>query len=325
MGLANRDYYRQPSGGGGFFDWSPGTALVCKRLIAVNVIVFLAQILVTRPMHHENVRARYGDRVGEEIEVREGQAEFAGLSLVSVVEEWCQLDTTKVLHGQIWRLATSAFCHERFSLWHILFNMLFLWWFGKTLETMYGSREFLLFYLTAAVIAALCFVGLQLVTGDRAPCIGASGAVMAVLMLYAVHYPRERIFVLMLIPIEIRWLVALIVIFDLHPLLLTLSGQGIGTGVAHAAHLGGLAFGFLYWRKDLRLEPLWDRLRRRQWPRWFGPRRNIRLFKPKESAADDLDALTDKILAKIHEQGEASLTDIERETLQLASRRYRHK
>jgi membrane associated rhomboid family serine protease len=323
MGVADRDYFRQPSCGGGFFDWSPGTALVCKRLIAANVVVFLLQIFLTRPMTLEDVKSRLGDRGAEYYETLESQSELSGWPRVSFIEDWCQLDTTKVLHGQVWRLLTSAFCHERFGVWHILFNMLFLWWFGKTLETMYGSREFLLFYLTAAVVAGLAFVGLQLFTGDRIPCIGASGAVMAVVMLYAIHFPRERIYVFMLIPIEIRWLVALYVIVDLHPVLLALAGDKTYSGVAHAAHLGGLAFGFLYWRRNLRLEPVWENLRRRRWPRWFGPRRAIRLYKPPARTDDELDGLVDAILSKVHEEGEASLTDVEREVLQIAGERYR--
>jgi membrane associated rhomboid family serine protease len=323
MGVASRDYFRQPSYSGGFFDWSPGTAIVCKRLIAANIIVFLLQIFVTRPMTPEDLRSRFGDRGDEQNKATEKEPELPGWLRVSLVEDWCQLDTGKVLHGQIWRLLTSAFCHDRLSVWHILFNMLFLWWFGKTLEMMYGSREFLLFYLTAAVIAGLCFMGLQLITGDRVPCIGASGAVMAVLMLYAIYYPRHKILLFMLIPIEIRWLVALYVIFDLHPVLLALSGGGMNTGVAHAAHLGGLAFGFLYWKQNLRLEPLLDRLRQRRLPRWFGPRRKIRLFKPPETAQDDLDGLVDNILVKVHEHGETSLTDAERKLLRIAGQRYR--
>src|SRR5262249_36864532 len=109
---------------------------------------------------------------------------------VPVFQEWLQLDTKKVVYeGQVWRLLTHAFCHERYFIFHILFNMLCLYWFGCTLEMLYGSREFLLFYLTAAVVAALAFVGMDLYTGSTSPGIGASGAVMAVMMLYTMHFP----------------------------------------------------------------------------------------------------------------------------------------
>ena len=181
-------------------------------------------------------------------------AAAAMLPTVSVVEEWFELDPSKVVRqGQIWRLLTCAFCHDRFSVFHILFNMLFLYWFGRMLEPLYGSKEFLLFYLTAAVVSSICFVALCLFTRDYTPAIGASGAVMAVVVLYAIHHPRERIYVFMLVPIEIRWLVLIYVIFDLHPVLLALAGTPQNTGIANAAHLGGAAFGYLYWR--IRLAP----------------------------------------------------------------------
>ena len=177
------------------------------------------------------------------------------------------------------------FCHDRFGVWHILFNMLFLYWFGRMLEPLYGSREFLLFYLTAAVVASLCYVGLDLFTRHSVPAIGASVAAMAVVVLYAIHHPREKIYVFMMIPIEIRWLVALYIIIDLHPVLLALLGTPMYTGVANAAHLGGAAFGFLYWRYHLRLEDAWDRMARLGY-RWRLPR-NIRLHRAPDASAPD--------------------------------------
>jgi membrane associated rhomboid family serine protease len=79
------------------------------------------------------------------------------LPRISIVEEWFQLEASKVVrYGQIWRLITCAFCHDRTSPWHIIFNMLALYWFGGRLEQFYGSKEFLLFYLTAAVVSSLC-------------------------------------------------------------------------------------------------------------------------------------------------------------------------
>ena len=156
----------------------------------------------------------------------------------------------------------SAFCHDRYGLWHILFNMLFLGWFGQRLERMYGSREFLLFYLTAAVCASLAYVALAYYTGSKHPAIGASGAVMAVMMVYVIFYPNEQFLVFWVIPVPLWALVGVYMIYDLHPVLLAMAGDPMFTGVAHASHLGGLAFGFLYWRFGWRLEPILDRV----WP-----------------------------------------------------------
>jgi membrane associated rhomboid family serine protease len=339
MGIESRDYFRDSDS---YTDRIAGWSLdvlppVCKWLLILNVVVFLLQIFVTRPPRREDYEAYL--QMYEELrqESSEGEAKehldpasekdlLANLPRISRVQEWLQLETDKVFRGQIWRLLTCAFCHDRAGIWHLLFNMLFLYWFGVTLESMYGSREFLLFYLTAAVCASLAYVALDLVTGRPAPMIGASGAVMAVTMLYAIHYPRRTICILWLIPIEVRWLVVLYVIFDLHPVLLALAGDRLYSGVAHAAHLGGLAFGFLYWKFDLRLEPFADRVRLPRWGQRSAPRKPARLVSGTGGLSpSDLDAQVDEILRKIHDHGEASLTDDERATLQLASQQYKNR
>ena len=103
-------------------------------------------------------------------------------------------------------------------------------------------------------------VALDLYIKSPVPVMGASGAVMAVAMLYAIHYPRNTIRLFWFWPIEVRWVVLFYALFNLHPLLLALSGNRAYyfTGTAHAAHLGGLAFGFLYWKFNLNLERWWD-------------------------------------------------------------------
>jgi membrane associated rhomboid family serine protease len=317
-----------------------------------NVAVFILQILIVRevrisplellrkqnpeidrilkekgddPETLEKLKKRY-PWLEQTMEEEELGLPFFPTERVSIVQEWFALDTNKVVHqGQVWRLLTHAFCHERFGIFHILFNMLFLYWFGCTMEGMYGSREFLLFYLTAAVVAALAFVGLDLYTGSSAPGIGASGAVMAVTMLYAMHFPRETICVFWVIQVEMRWLILFYIIWDLHPVLLALAGDRFFTGIAHAAHLGGLAFGFLYARYQWRLEGILDRVARLPWP---GSRRaRLRLVSiPRESVAADADAQRlDEILQKICESGRSSLSDEERAFLQRASARLKER
>ncbi|MFT5128855.1 MAG: membrane associated rhomboid family serine protease, partial [Rhodothermales bacterium] len=246
------------------------------------------------------------------------------LPLASVVEDWCALSPQKTMRGQVWRLLTYAFCHSRFSVMHILFNMLFLWWFGKVLEQIYGGKELLLFYLSAAVLSGLAFLGISLATGDPTPAIGASGSVMALMMLYAIHFPRQRIYLFFVIPMEIRWLVLLYFLYDLHPVLLALSGNGADTGVAHAAHLGGMIFGFLYYRRQIRLEPLWNRLFRR---RKRGPPQPIatppelpsmQAYRPSTPQDEEMD----RILEKVFAEGLDTLTDTELEFLKSAGEQY---
>jgi membrane associated rhomboid family serine protease len=292
MGIHSRDYIRESDGPSSFS--APGGRAVWKSLIITTGAVFLLQMLTNE---------------------------------TQLVVSWLSLDPPSLQSGQVWRLLTYAFCHDVDNLFHILFNMAFLWWFGKTLESMYGSREFLLFYLTAAVVAGLAFIGLGLVMGSLNPAIGASGSIMAVTMVYAMHFPRHRIYIWGIIPLEIRWLVVMYVVFDLLPVLSGLSGgPGAGDNIAHSAHLGGLAFGFLYCKYNIRLERLLGRFRRPRFGRIVGPRRKFKIYEPtREGPRENLDQQVDAILDKINQQGEESLTKREREILKAASQRYKNR
>jgi membrane associated rhomboid family serine protease len=251
---------------------------------------------------------------------------FGGGQRVSIVQEWGELSPSKtVKEGQVWRLITCAFLHHRMAIWHILFNMLMLYWFGTRLERMYGSLEFLLFYLTAALCGSIAYVALALYTGSNTPAIGASGAVMGVMMLYVIFYPHETFMLFWFIPVPLWVLLSLYVLYDLHPVLLALAGDRFFTGVAHAGHLGGLLFGYLYWQFGLRLESVFGQ-------KWKGTRK--RFLKPnplREPAilsfpkSDALTEKVDEVLKKISEQGKESLTDEERDILIQASAKYRGK
>jgi len=321
MGIANRDYYRaatadRPDA------W--GITTVVKTLILVNVVVFVLQLVVTRsaaPPDRPRLHHRQPD-----LDADADDLTVAGPK-VSVIQEWCQLDTRKVLHGEVWRLITHAFCHDRSGVWHIIINMLCLFYFGPTLESMYGPREFLLFYLTAAVVAGLTLVGMDLYTGTAVPAVGASGAVIGVMMLYTVHFPRETICLFWFFPVEMRWVMLFYLIYDVHPLLLALSGERFSDGVAHAAHLGGLAFGFLYGRCQWRLEPLFGlaaQPRRAGYPRSGSPAalrsRPVAAAVADDEPVTDMDQVDD-ILRKIAVSGQASLTAEERAVLTAASER----
>jgi hypothetical protein len=208
--------------------------------------------------------------------------------------------------------------------------MLGLWIFGAQVEPIYGPREFLRFYLTGALVSSLGFLAVQLVVGRGGTMVGASGAVMAVTMLCALYYPSMKILVMFVLPVELRWLVVIYVIYDMYPLLMQLGGARLLDNVAHAAHLGGLGYGYLYKRYDLRYSRLmagWS------WPRWkrlvkTTTRRkpeSVRLYEPPEEHAPtpDLKVQVDEILAKISALGEASLTESERKILKEASRRFK--
>lgn len=331
MGFQDREYMRGSGPRGGFFEGVGGAfPPVIKWLLILNIAIFVLQLLLTRPMQWRDVRERLPSEVVEELEGlspeesrRLERTPIGFGQRLSYVQEWFELDVQRaVFGGQIWRFVTYAFCHDRGGVWHILINMWVLWLFGPTLERMYGSREFLWFYLAAAVVSGIAFVLLALLF-PSGPAIGASGAVIATLMLFAWHYPRHTILIFFVIPVEVRWLVAAYAIFDLVPVLRQLGGDETGDGIAHSAHLGGLAFGLLYGKYGLRLDDFVSRLRlpRRGWGSRARTRRKIRLYEPPRR--EDLEKQVDAILQKIHDHGEASLTDEERTLLREASRRYK--
>lgn len=331
MGYEYRDYMQNDRGGGGG-SFMPGNP-ACRFLLIATVAVFVLQIFMTRPITHADQK-EFLESIVETDELTEEEAlyqlqQFEGrLMHVSIPEAWLSLDTDKVVPGgQVWRLLTCAFLHDRLSVWHIAVNMALLYWFGRRLENRLGSREFLLFYVLSAIFASVVFVGLQLWIGENVPAIGASGAVMAVLCVYAILHPYETINLFMFLPIQMRYLLLLYVVFDLHPVLLKLAGTPIYTGTAHAAHLGGLLFGFLYWKSGWRLEWL---------TQWISAGANVRrpslnrIAKSGKSRGArpvdrKLDANVDEILQKISDHGEASLSDKERAVLNEASRQYRQR
>jgi membrane associated rhomboid family serine protease len=353
MGFESRDYARDGSYSASLSGWGMDLTPVVKYLILANVAVFLLQIFLTRPVAprlpdfdgnwaddeeavteteppaRKKIETKPDDRHdGAEKARKKREAMEQMLSRMpgmrtSIVQEWFELSPKKtVQQGQIWRLVTSGFCHDRYGFMHILFNMLFLGWFGQRLERMYGSTEFLLFYLVATVCASLAYVGLAYYNGSNLPAIGASGAVMAVMMLYVIHYPFEQFLLFWFIPVPLWVLFSFYALYDLHPVLLALAGDRMFTGVAHASHLGGLAFGFLYWRFGWRLEPLFDRIRHVTTSRWATPLRQP-VIVPFPQRDDDLAERVDEILRKVSEQGTASLTDEEREILIRAGAKYR--
>src|SRR5262249_46211361 len=121
MGIYDREYIRERPGFlGSFYE----RGLMCKWLIGINIVLFLLQLIARNAVRPELERLQ-------------------GLDPLTTAL-W--LDPSKVLEGQFWRLLTYAFLHDTTTPLHILFNMLFLWWFGSDVEDLYGPREFLAFY-----------------------------------------------------------------------------------------------------------------------------------------------------------------------------------
>jgi membrane associated rhomboid family serine protease len=305
MGIYDRDYYRE---GPSYLESLIPSGLVCKWLIGVNLFIFIAQLLSRGAMPQEGG---------------------------GWVTSHFILDTNAVMSGEVWRLLTYAFLHSPDSWMHILFNMIFLWWFGSDLEAMYGPREFLAFYLGAALFGGVAYEAWALAANERSFCLGASGAVTALLVLSALHFPHRIIYIFLMIPVPL-WLFA---IFNVAQDSFMFLGQ-FKTGVAVVVHLAGALFAFTYWKFQFRLLDTFSgwtsKFKRRSRPR-------LRLFHPDElehreqpvsvaaiasesSPVDEhLEAKLDAVLEKLAKTGKESLTDTERQILMRASEIYKRR
>jgi membrane associated rhomboid family serine protease len=134
---------------------------------------------------------------------------------------------------QPWTLVTYMFLHA--DAFHILFNMLGLFFFGPRLELEMGGRDFLLLYFISGMSGAL----LSYIT-PHVPIIGASGAVFGIFLAFARFWPREQIYIWGIIPVEARTLVIIMTAMSVW------GGFSGGGNTAHWAHLGGFVGGFLY-------------------------------------------------------------------------------
>jgi membrane associated rhomboid family serine protease len=154
----------------------------------------------------------------------------------------------QVLHTfAIWQLFTYMFLHDPFGFGHILFNMLTLWMFGADLERSWGTRRFLKFYFLCGVGAGVCVVFANYLFGSPfTRTIGASGAIYGLLMAFGVTYPNTTVLFSFLFPIKAKYFVMII------GAIAFLSSFGANTGVSNVAHLGGMLFGYIYLKTELR-------------------------------------------------------------------------
>jgi membrane associated rhomboid family serine protease len=213
---------------------------------------------------------------------------------------------------------TYMFLHA--STGHIFFNMLGLFFFGPRLESRLGAKGFLLLYFLSGLGGA----AFSILFAREAGVVGASAAVYGVLLGFAMYWPRERIYLWFVIPVE-AWLIAVLLVAGS----LYAGVNPGGSNIAHFAHLGGLvfAFGFLRW---------WN------WRVGFAKREFQKKLKPDATPAGlmgDRVALqrwqgisvhslhelnrgeVERLLAKVQRDGPSSLSTSERDFLDRMSRR----
>jgi membrane associated rhomboid family serine protease len=143
------------------------------------------------------------------------------------------------MKGYIWQGITYMFLHGGF--FHLLINMYILWMFGRELEYLWGTKEFYKYYFICGIGAAVIYSLFNM--DSTIPVVGASGAVFGILLAFGLTFPRTKLIIFpLLIPIDAKYAVW---IFGVLEVLYLFEGGG---NVAHLAHLGGLAVGYIYLR-----------------------------------------------------------------------------
>ncbi len=176
-----------------------------------------------------------------------------------LVTQILALHPGKVIEFFIWQPLTYMFLHST-DPFHILFNMLILWWLGTELEQTWGSRYFTIYYFAcgigAGVIYTFVTVLYSIFSGNLTPLVipvlGASGAVFGLLLAYGIIFGDRVVYFMFIFPMQARWFVVLLGAVEV----IMLINQGIGGGkVANLAHLGGIVAGYLtlsfttWWRR----------------------------------------------------------------------------
>lgn len=146
-------------------------------------------------------------------------------------------------HLFIWQFVSYMFLHGGFS--HIFFNMFALWMFGVELERLWGTREFLKYYFLTGIFAGVSTALFS--WGSIIPTIGASGAIYGILAAYALFFPDRYVYMYFLFPIKMKYLALILGLLEFFA-----AYNQAQSGIAHAAHLGGMVVGFFYLRYKYR-------------------------------------------------------------------------
>jgi membrane associated rhomboid family serine protease len=258
---------------------------------------------------------------------------YLGLSL----QQHGALSSSVWQSGWVWQLVTFQFLHGGFP--HLFFNGLGIWMFGRPIEAAFGGRRMLGLWMAGGLVGGLLQLGISAAFPNQfsPDVVGASAGLMTFLAIFCRLEPDARILLALIVPVPARFLfyfsVGVAVFFIVVP---------SRDGVAHAAHLGGLLFGWFWVQAGYhRGESLWDRLSE-AWHRWNQQRQTSRpvsraadgkIIKPsfrsdsaptpaKElSNAEFMAREVDPILDKIARDGIGSLTAAERQTLEAARKK----
>ncbi len=244
---------------------------------------------------------------------------------VSWAQDYGALSSHGFKSGQVWTLLTYALLHG--GVFHLVVNCLMLFFLGRQLESEFGGKKLLQLTLWGALGGGVLWLT---VNYQRPPAflLGASASAMAMLTVFACLHPRRHITLLLffVLPVTIQpiWLLAIVAGIDVLGLLFReIPGGYTTTAIAHSAHLGGLAAGWLFYRwvfvRGADQPQLWGGPREIETPRWFRKAKRAGLTeapcKVDVRSTQDLRAEVDRILDKINSEGFGSLTPDEKARL----------
>lgn len=302
MSIYNREYMRENPGGAS--PGHPSQWSVVTKLIVVNCSAYLLSLLIDVPP-------------------REPMADSLSLSLSGLAA------------FKVWTFFTYQFIHGH--LLHIGGNMLILFFIGRLLLQMVSPRQFMEIYFAGAMIGGVSQLLFNLATREDGLIMGASGAVMAVLLALATLIPNQSLnfllFFIFPIRMKMKQIVMIVIVIDVLGLLFGFFASREGTGsrsvVAHFAHFGGMLAGWAYiklWFTRSKETPM-GRKRGQTLMERFGIRRikNAQIIKQSQKHSSNpapfVSADVDAILDKINEKGFQSLTKEEQKLLEKSSNR----
>ncbi len=302
MGLYDRDYSRSGESGwgggsGGGFAASIGGSKksITTILIVINVALFLVNLLFQPTERGDN----------------------GVLVRVPVLFNWMAVYGDTLTKPWLWwKFLTYGFAHDQGNILHLGMNMLVLFFFGNAVEQRLGRGEFLRFYLVAVFLGGLIWAihATVVQTSPNSSVVGASGGVQAITILFAFLYPQATVLLFFALPVK-AWVAA--VGFAVMNLLGAMFGQG---RTAYDVHLAGMAFAAIYYTQNVNL----GRWLPAAWTGLPRPRRGpkLRIHDPDKQLVKE-EAEADRILDKIHRDGEASLSRRERKFMEKYSRKKR--
>ncbi len=233
------------------------------------------------------------------------------------------LSETSLIKGFIWTPLSFGFLHS--GLFHILANLLGVFFFGRAILPLLGNQRFVKLYLGSIVVSGILWLLVNIFTPGNFPLIGASGGVAALLIVFASFFPERPITLLLffIIPVTIKPKYLAIGFFAISVLGFLFTEIPGASNVAHSAHLGGMLCGWIYFRYlHQRTSSHSSSGNTIEIPKWFRRKKTSSSgssFKVNISRPQKVDKATvDGILDKINKKGFGSLTNEEKKTLDAA-------